>query len=188
MQNPIDQYNKSKDIGKAKFDVLNRIKRVLRNNFIITGSFSLVQFGIIQRPINDLDVIVPSDIEVEKLLSIFKGKRFTFSEYLGSTEVRERHTHCMSSYFVEGQLQFQPTAQLLIDNIKVDLFIQTNIKFETVTYWKPDNELERQYKVALPIYSIEAKRNYVNSLGSNMSKDKIEKHLADIESYNQKHK
>jgi hypothetical protein len=188
MQNPIEQYNKTLKIGKAKFDVLNKIKRLLKGDFIITGSFSLVQFDVVSRPINDLDLIVSSDLEVENLLSIFGGKRFNFSEYLGATEVRQKHELCISSYFVEGQLQFRPVAQLMIDKVKVDLFVQSNINYETVTYWRPDNEGERQYKVALPIYSIEAKRHYIQSLGQNMFKDKIEKHLSDIESYNQLNK
>jgi len=181
--NPIQSYNKSRHIGAEKFAVLAKLKKIIGNDFIVVGSFSLYQHDVVQRPINDIDIIVPNDLSVDFLLTKFKGKRFTFSDYLGSTEVRERHNHCMSSYWVEGQMAFHPVAQFVIDGIKVDIFIQNNVLYEVVNYWRPDNVMERQYKVALPEVSIEAKQNYLGSLS--LSDEKRLKHQKDVDSYNQ---
>lgn len=181
MQSPIQQYNKTKHIGAAKFNVLEKIKNVISDNFVITGSFSLFQHDVIDRQINDLDIVVENSSLVEILLTKFNGKKFVFSEYLNATEVIEKTPTLTCVYFVKDNMAFNPVGQLIIDGIKVDLFIQSNVEYQTINYWRPHNVLERKYKVALPKVSIEAKENYLRSIS--ISLEKRLKHQKDVDSY-----
>jgi hypothetical protein len=158
-----------------KTELLN-FHRDYPEKFYITGSFSLILFGIIDRKVNDLDFA----LEKEDFLNLqYELTDISVRRYLADD--------------VDSQTVLNITAN---PNCKIDIFLKDNR-----TNWEYKEVFGVNFRVIHPFFSIQAKldmlkylllpTNYLSKdnkqkyLANGTSKEKVEKHLGDIVSYKQ---
>lgn len=165
------QHEQIQLLGLDKLKVIDKINVMLRGDFQLTGSISLVEYGIVKREISDIDIVVES-FSILKIALRVKGYKhsywFGYSDNTGTPKVTNR-------------ISFE------IDGVKCCAFYSEHQEFKVCDYI-----LERKFRVSHPRYAIAAKKKYVRDL---FQKDKLnkfqisklKKHSSDIQLYYEKY-
>lgn len=167
-----------KYLGLDKLNVIDKINIVLNGEFQLTGSISLVEYGIVKRKIGDIDIVVKS---LDRLKVVFDQKGYDFKEWFDYSEELENPKNTL-----QGKGKVTNRISFEIDGIKCCAFYGPLETFNVCTYM-----LNREFKVSHPRYSIEAKKKYVQRL---FEKDhlnpfqvsSLSKHNSDIQLYYEK--
>ena len=161
----IKRYLKAKHIGENKLTVLDKLQDLTGPEFIITGSLSLWEHDIITRPVNDIDIFM-------KIKGITKLQRAGYKviPFLNRDYGTKQNDTDISDLI----------AQLYINDVKVDIFEwQDGIVHKKLSYLG-----SRRFNVAVPEYSIAAKKEFLKNDKGYMTPESIEKHKNDIKNYN----
>ena len=160
-------------LGFDKLNVLDRLNIILPN-FYVTGSVSLVEYGVVSRPIHDLDICVRNMDLCYRLID--KGYTVDFDfDY-------EQPLPKDSVVQLKGKIANR--AGVMINGIPVCIF-----------YVKDEEETKmvefmcgRRFQIAHPRYAIGAKRGYLLNLNQKPiltaeQKARKDKHQADVDAF-----
>ncbi|MGB1216446.1 MAG: hypothetical protein ACPG5P_01135 [Saprospiraceae bacterium] len=155
-------------IGIDKFNVLDRIHQLLKGKFLITGSISLLAYGICKRTIGDIDILV-DDLDAFKTL--LEKQNFMTEE---------------GGHYDKGNNFIPERVGFSIKGVKCCAFRRKpRQRFKSFSFLA-----SRTFNVAHPKGAIEAKKGYVKVLYSEdrltaAQIARLNKHSADIEAYYQ---
>ena len=162
-------------LGLDKLNVLDKINNALSGQFQITGSISLLEYGIIKRKVNDIDITVRS---LDFIKKIFDKKDYEFQEWFDYSEKLEDPKKTdQEKGKVTNRVSFK------INGVKVCAFF-----FEKGKSMNKKYMVGREFKVLHPKYSIKAKKRFIQRM---LEKDDLtdyqiyqfRKHMEDILSY-----
>jgi hypothetical protein len=165
-------------IGFEKLNALDVLVTLIPN-FQLTGSISLLAYGVNERKIEDIDIVVNSFACVEHI-----GKSYNLSytfDYTDDIEqVKELHPHK-----VDGHLKYlvPNRAHMVVHGVKVCIFVGKNQECQFFEFMN-----ERKFKISHPIYAIEAKKKYLDDLYkmeklNHFQYAKMSKHSMDVANY-----
>lgn len=180
-----------KYIGLDKLNVLDKLKTLILD-FQVTGSISLLMYGITDRKINDIDIVVPNfDFlsEIEKNYSVDYTVDYTLNQIKEEIEVGDHTKSVFPFDFVSTRtknVMMPNKAGFKIDGVKIDAFVGKDLVCKELTSLGG-----AKFKVTHPYYSIEAKErfihNYINLAEKqplkSHQKETIMKHMKDMCNY-----
>lgn len=148
-------------IGSSKMAVIKKLY-ALCPNMLLTGSICLNYYGVIDRRINDIDIVVT--------LAQFKSI---------APHVVDFTVEAQSQPIDEKDENAQDSFRLEIDDCDICVFIaEDNTNFHTTKLG------DTVVHICHPKYAIEAKRKYVAKTKGKIFKSEYhKKHIADIEAY-----
>lgn len=158
-------------------------------NFVIGGSLSLYLYGVIDREIGDLDLIIYDKGEFNKFIQNFE---VVDDEYLGDDRLtkKDRMKILAKSLQKDNLLNWLENfdanqMRFLIDGINVCVFYSN--EQEDSTYFLVG---EHEIKASQPQFAIQVKRKYLKKFDTTemhnwdeFKKEKYVKHLTDILNY-----
>lgn len=160
-----------KNIGFEKFNAMDRLK-VLIPNFHFTGSISLLAYGVVNRPIGDLDIVVSNMDVLHDLEEVNVDMDFDYDSEL-PMESGIQH---------KGKIPNR--AHINLYNTDICVFYSKGEQTELFEFFNG-----RVFKVAHPRYAIAAKIGYVEKLRlkdrTEAQEARMNKHLKDIEAYSE---
>ena len=123
---------------------------------VFCGSISLIESGILKRPIKDVDVIVPKNSKLEDfglldLINLYSGGNYIvdkFKDIDGKEIIR-------NSFF--------------INNIKVDVFKIENINYRELPFYDKKIKIQKiedviLYKKAWALFGIKSSKKHIDDL------------------------
>ena len=162
--------NQEIHIGLDKLTALDRIKTMTNSKFLVTGSISLYLYGVIDREIKDIDIVVPD-------LVVFAA--------------------IIESYGLQNHKQLDYDEKKKIEDQKIN---QIRFKVNGLwccAFESKDGEehkafpfsVGRSFNVAHPQGAILAKKRYVSDilkkdLPTHKQNERLKKHVQDIALYN----
>lgn len=171
-------------LTSEKLQALKIINTILKGNFQVGGSLSLIHYSIIDRPSHDIDIVVKSDKDFELLVSslelLHNLKYLTFKPSEDADYNDDDQNENLGLLY-----------RFLINNIYCCAFVAENEKFQEISVLIDEKE-SISLKISEPKYAIQAKNKYVINL---LQKDKLTeseverltKHILDIIKYQSKH-
>lgn len=167
--------NQIKRIGLDKLNVLDQLNVILDGNFIIGGSISLLEYGIIDRPIYDIDIVVDS---LDEIKIKFDQKGYEFQEWFDYDDALENQKDT-----IQERGKVTNRVSFVIDGINCCAFYGKNQKYRDVSF-----VADRAFKISDPKYAIAAKKKYIDDLLNRETYtyeqlDKLEKHASDYAAY-----
>lgn len=171
-------------LTSEKLQALKIINTILKGNFQVGGSLSLIHYNIIDRPSHDIDIVVKSDKDFELLVSslelLHNLKYLTFKPSEDADYNDDDQNEKLGLNY-----------RFLINNIYCCVFVAENEKFQEISVLIDEKE-SISLKISEPKYAIQAKNKYVINL---LQKDKLTeseverltKHILDIIKYQSKH-
>ena len=172
-------------IGLDKFNVLDKVKTIIPD-FQITGSISLLVHNIIDRPVEDIDLVIDNLHQLEAFKRINVNIEHSY-DYDFEVPTITMYTPKQNNSPVLKEVKLPNRAFTEIDGVKVCFFIRKDLKYINYEFTTG----YRRFKITDPEYTIESKIKYIkkyNDLELNFplpehSKKIREKHLKDVWAY-----
>lgn len=175
-----------KYINPYRMNILDKLNRLLYGQFKLTGALSLLFHGIIERHINDIDIVVDS-FDILKLLPKDVKPEYTYDYNEKEPEGFIEILVFKFKRFKTKLIKSPNRAYFELDGYKVDVFLGKDQDYVVGEF-----SVDRKFKISDPKYSIEAKEKYMKDLYNMLFKNKklteaqkyrYKKHQADYKDY-----
>ena len=161
--------NQETHIGLDKLVALDRIKTMTNSKFLVTGSISLYLYGVIDRDIKDIDIVVPDLVVFAAIIESYGLQSHKQLDYDEKKKIKDQKIN---------QIRFK------VGKLWCCAFESSDGKHKVFTF-----SVGRSFNVAHPQGSILAKKRYVSEilkkdLPTHKQNERLKKHVQDIALYN----
>jgi hypothetical protein len=171
--------NGMRTIPETHLEILEILQKTFGDNFYVTGSLSLLLYGVIDRPIKDLDII------------LIVGKKKDFYEKVAHNLLSQANDDNGNDDCSDTGQSYE--CSLKVNGIKVDVFkfdIRTSkdLPLSWIVKVETKHIVIDGFKILEPKPSIDAKLKYIDFFTNEPTLDevqrtKLKKHLLDVSDY-----